>query len=200
MARPWLSAITSALVPNPAPEAVPLLAAAPALAERAAQVAMDPCWAVLVGLDAPVDQDFTIARPEDGPLAWVARNSSKPARRGDEAWVLHARHDWSVAHLEEAPEDIARRLLGALAARLERSSLPVAHLSAHRWRHALASQPIGEPCLFDRALGIGACGDWCLGGRVEAAFLSGRALAGRLLGADGLVGQEDAWGPLAPSA
>lgn len=36
-----------------------------------------------------------------------------------------------------------------------------------------------------------ACGDWCLGGRVEAAFLSGRALAGRLLGADGLIGQDD---------
>jgi predicted NAD/FAD-dependent oxidoreductase len=67
---------------------------------------MDTCWAVLVGLDAPVDQDFTIARPEDGPLAWVARNSSKPARRGGEAWVLHARHDWSVAHLEETPEDM----------------------------------------------------------------------------------------------
>jgi hypothetical protein len=28
------------------------------------------------------------------------------------------------------------------------------------------------------------------GGRVEAAFLSGRALAGRLLGADGLIGQD----------
>ena len=49
-------------------------------------------------------------------------------------------------------------------------------------------------------LGIGACGDWCLGGPVEAAFLSGRALARRLLGADGLVGQDDARGPLAPSA
>jgi predicted NAD/FAD-dependent oxidoreductase len=29
-----------------------------------------------------------------------------------------------------------------------------------------------------RAHGTVACGDWRLGGRVEAAFLSGRALAG----------------------
>jgi renalase len=102
-----IGASDAVVVATPAPQALPLLAAAPALAECAAQVAMDPCWAVLVGLDAPVDQDFTIARPEDGPLAWIARNSSKPAQRGGEAWVLHARHDWSVAHLEEAPEEPA---------------------------------------------------------------------------------------------
>jgi predicted NAD/FAD-dependent oxidoreductase len=83
----------------------------------------------------------------------------------------------STAHLEDAPEDVARRL-----------------------RAAIASASIGEPCLFDRALGIGACGDWCLGGRVEAAFLSGRAIAGRLLGADALVGQNDQVTLLAPSA
>jgi hypothetical protein len=56
---------------------------------------------------------------------------------------------------------------------------------AYRWRYGLASETIGKRCLFDRALSIGACGDWCLGGRVEAASLSGRAIAGRLLRADG---------------
>ncbi|MEY3209703.1 MAG: hypothetical protein RIT28_184, partial [Pseudomonadota bacterium] len=28
----------------------------------------------------------------------------------------------------------------------------------------------------------GACGDWCVGPRVEAAYLSGVAMAGRVLG------------------
>ncbi|MDP2987955.1 MAG: amine oxidase, partial [Hydrogenophaga sp.] len=31
--------------------------------------------------------------------------------------------------------------------------------------------------LFDKALGIGACGDWCLGHRVEDAFVSGLEMA-----------------------
>jgi predicted NAD/FAD-dependent oxidoreductase len=114
--------------------------------------------------------------------------------------VLHARHDWSAAHLEDVPEDVARRLLGAFSALLERSTLPVAHLSAHRRRYAVAAQPVGEPCLFDGELGLGACGDWCLGGgRVEAVFLSGRSIAGRLLAADRPVGQHDVSGPLAHS-
>jgi hypothetical protein len=102
-----------------------------------------------------------------------------------------------VGGAPRGPADVARRSLGASAALLERSSLPVAYL----WRYALALEMVGKPCLFDRArLSIGACGDWCLGGRVEAASLSGRAIAGRLLRADGLVGQGDAPGPLAHSA
>jgi len=35
--------------------------------------------------------------------------------------------------------------------------------------------------LFDPVAGIGACGDWCGGSRVEAAFLSGAAIAGTVL-------------------
>jgi predicted NAD/FAD-dependent oxidoreductase len=35
--------------------------------------------------------------------------------------------------------------------------------------------------LFDPQLGIGACGDWCGGRRVEGAFLSGHALALRII-------------------
>ena len=53
--------------------------------------------------------------------------------------------------------------------------------AAHRWRYARVEEPLGEPCLFDTDLQIGACGDWCLGGKVEVALASGRALAGRII-------------------
>jgi predicted NAD/FAD-dependent oxidoreductase len=38
-------------------------------------------------------------------------------------------------------------------------------------------QAAGAPFLWDAQARIGACGDWCLGPRVEAAFDSGEALA-----------------------
>lgn len=38
-----------------------------------------------------------------------------------------------------------------------------------------AERAIGEPCLWDTDARVGACGDWCLGGRVDAAFDSGLA-------------------------
>lgn len=42
--------------------------------------------------------------------------------------------------------------------------------------------PTSERCFFDAESGIAACGDWAGGPRVEGAFLSGMAAAGRILG------------------
>jgi predicted NAD/FAD-dependent oxidoreductase len=61
-------------------------------------------------------------------------------------------------------------------------ALPVpATLRAHRWRHAFVEQPLGSTCIVDEESAVGACGDWCVAPRVEAAFDSGRALARSLL-------------------
>ena len=47
----------------------------------------------------------------------------------------------------------------------------------HRWLYAKTVQPLGESHLWFRDQGIGLCGDWCLGHRVEDAFVSGLELA-----------------------
>jgi len=49
--------------------------------------------------------------------------------------------------------------------------------SLHRWRYARTANSAGEDFLLDRQLRLAACGDWCLGERVEDAFLSGLRLA-----------------------
>ncbi len=51
------------------------------------------------------------------------------------------------------------------------------HVDSQRWRYAQTLRPLGASHLWDAKTGIGACGDWCLGHRVEDAFLSGLALA-----------------------
>ena len=55
------------------------------------------------------------------------------------------------------------------------------YASAHRWLYALVEQAAGAPCLWNSDMQIGACGDWCIGPRVEAAFESGRAMAEMIL-------------------
>ena len=47
----------------------------------------------------------------------------------------------------------------------------------HRWLYAKTAQPLGESHLWFKNQGIGLCGDWCLGHRVEDAFVSGLELA-----------------------
>jgi predicted NAD/FAD-dependent oxidoreductase len=166
----------------PAPQAAALLetigdAAPSALVAAAASAVMAPCWAMLAAFDPPLDlAGFDAAALDGGPIAWIARNTSKPGRDGLDAWTVHASPEWSTAHLEAVPEAIAPMLLDAFRAATGARSGSTAYLAAHRWRYALVTSPSGQPAVFDPGIGLGICGDWCLGGKIEAAFLSGRAL------------------------
>jgi renalase len=165
------------VVALPAPEAVDLLAGAPALAAEAAAVQMHPCWAVLVAFDEPVAVRFDAAFVLHSPLGWIARDGSKPKRARVETWVLHASTAWSAAHLTQQPDSVGQFLLHAFAD-LVPAGLPIpVHLSAHRWRYAMADPPLARGVIADRRLRLAVCGDWCLGTRIESAFLSGLAAA-----------------------
>ena len=165
----------------PPVQAISLLSSAPDITKRLGDVGMSPCWAAMLGFDKPLDLPFDAAKVDEGPVAWLARNSSKPMRTASESWVLHAEPSWTNEHLEAAPDDILRSLIDRFCTLTETSISPT-YAKAHRWRYALASRPLGEACLFEQDLMLGLCGDWCLAGRVEAAFQSGTALAGRILG------------------
>lgn len=155
--------------------------ASPKLAARAASVEMKPCWAVMLALDSKLDVPYDGAFINEGPLSWIARTSSKPARTSEpERWVLHGSAPWSKAHLEESAEQVTALLLDAAFESMGVPGRAPVWASAHRWRYALADNPLDEGCLYDEATGIGASGDWTHGNRVEGAILSGRAMARRI--------------------
>jgi predicted NAD/FAD-dependent oxidoreductase len=165
----------------PAPQAAPLLRkVAPHQAALAEQVRMAGCWSLMLDYDAPLALNFEAAFINQGPMRWVARDSSKPGRTGRESWLLHASAEWSEEHIERDGDEVAAMLLEAFA----RWGGPAPQRwSAHRWRYASTPQARDEVCLWEPAQGLGVCGDWLNGGTVEAAWLSGQALAQRIIAA-----------------
>jgi predicted NAD/FAD-dependent oxidoreductase len=156
----------------PAPQAVLLL---PHLAPRLAHVRMAPCWTVMLSLP-PNTTGPDVLRPENSPLAWIARENARPhAAQPATAYTIQASAPWSTAHLEDPPEAVAATLTAAFWAATGIAPVPVT-ASTHRWRYALAETPLGQPYIWEAAKNLGLCGDWCLAGRLEAAFLSGHAL------------------------
>lgn len=162
----------------PAEQAEPLLRPVSRwLAEVAAGHRLLPSWTVMARFDARPDLPFEAAFVNEGPLRWVARNSSKPERTGRECWVLQASAAWSAAHLEEEPETAGRALVDAFRAL---GGPEPAAMSVHRWRYA-DCEPADTGSVWEPQSGLGLCGDWLLGGRVEAAWVCGRELARKLL-------------------
>jgi predicted NAD/FAD-dependent oxidoreductase len=162
---------------TPAPQAVPIAASAGLGWPGMQSARYAPCWALLLAFDAPIGLAAASLRPDDDVLAWIARDSTKPGRPlGAETLVAHATPAWSRAHLEDAPETVQAALLARVRQLTGLGATP-RYAAAHRWRYALVDRPAGEPFLWDSGARVGACGDWCIGPRIEAAFDSGEALA-----------------------
>lgn len=179
--QPLLDTFDRVIVSIPAPEAARLVAHLPSLAERVAAVRMQPCWVVMAAFEERVAARFDAAFVHGSPLGWIARNTSKPKRDWKvDAWVLHATNAWSQAHVDDDPEHVGSFLMEAFED-LVRAGLPHAfYATVHRWRYANADPPLAAGALDDAASRLTLCGDWCLGSRIEDAYLSGVAAVDHL--------------------
>ena len=149
-------------------------------------VRMLPCWTLMAVTD-DLDWPWDAAEIDRGPLAQVVRHDRKPGREpaatgsaNSARWVAHATPAWSLAHLEDEPEQVSAALCEALAKLLPGPQPPHwRHARVHRWRYAQLANAAsgGFDCWWSASLGLGVCGDSFGNGSVEAAWGSGDELA-----------------------
>ena len=164
-------------------QAAPLMTASTELTALIAAVTMQPCWAVMATFLAPLNTPFDGAFVNDAPLSWLARNSSKPGRPAvPETWVLHATGSSGATSISK---NRPRILLincwqspGRFTLRSTGNRAPPAPIAGAT---RFPRQPLTKRSFYDCETSLGICGDWCGGPRVEAAFLSGVALAEQVL-------------------
>ncbi len=145
-------------------------------------IKMQACFTVMAGFDTPLDLPWDTLRSEDGAASWIAHNSSKPGRARDQATVIiQSGPDWSERHVGHPKDALERIMLERASELMGLDAAAAKYTTIHRWLYASVLEGAGQDCLSDEGLGIIACGDWCLGGRVEGAYLSGRAAASTLL-------------------
>lgn len=145
-------------------------------------VDLRPCWAVMAVFDAPLLGDLDAAFVNTGPLSWVASQAARPGRPDARAWVLHATPGWSEENLGREPDRVCERLTDAARALPGAAAVAVSFARAHRWRYSIAREPLEVGALWVPERRLVIAGDWCAGSRVEGAFLSGAAAAGRIMG------------------
>ncbi len=164
----------------PAPQALPFLTASDAFTLQARRAEFKPCHALMIRFARPLELDFDAAFVKDSILGWVAREASKPGRDPSNAWLLHSTAAWSEANLELQAERVLERLSAAFETALGLSLPALDGTAVHRWLFARASTPVLGAEFFDESLGLGVCGDWLCGDRIEDAFLSAEGLAGAI--------------------
>ncbi|GIX25978.1 MAG: hypothetical protein KatS3mg122_3209 [Caldimonas sp.] len=173
------------VVAMPAEQAAPLLGASPALAQAMRSVRSQPTWTVMAAWPRALPARGERLQPAAGPLREARRDDTRPGRPRVAGvgcrWVLHASPQWSAHNLDAPAVQVVRRLLEAFSEALGVQLARPVYAEAHLWRHAQVPSPLSEPCGWDAALRIGACGDAWHGADgidgVERAWLSAQALA-----------------------
>lgn len=146
-----------------------------------------PCLTVMAGfsLEAPAPAWDMLYPDTSEILQLVAQDSSKRAAPRYRTFVAQARPAWSRQRLDAPPEQWARELLQEVAALLGPWAGNPLWSYPHRWRYARlgpTSELAGPLCLaFPGGGRLGLAGDvFSPGGGLQAAWLSGTRLAGRL--------------------
>ncbi|GBQ41636.1 hypothetical protein SAMN02746095_03334 [Acidocella aminolytica 101 = DSM 11237] len=160
----------------PAAQAAALLPDASPLWARASTAAMLGCYALMLGLNAPIDLSFDAALVRCGVLSWLSVSQSRPGHQGLPSLVALSSNVWAENHMEDPSDQVIQAMREELE-RFVNQPLQAVHVDLHRWRYANcpASQDI-TPAL-DASLRLAICGDWLHHGRVEAAYLTGYDIA-----------------------
>nr|WP_296750589.1 FAD-dependent oxidoreductase [Thioalkalivibrio sp.] len=164
----------------PAPQIGLLAASAGVRFVELERVRYAPCLTLMLAFDGATGLREPSLSPRDGPVAWIARDHTKPGRASAvETLVVHATPAWSREHVDDAAESTADALLRALRSHI--GDAEPAFRMVHRWLYARVEQTAEAPFLWDPVQLVGACGDWAGGPRVECAFESGEAMATTLI-------------------
>ncbi len=181
-----LSGFDHVVVAIPHGQANDLLEASDLMPDWQSQISdvlVDPCWTLMLAYPnasqpglSHLGPHWNVARSTHHRISWVARESSKPGRSSVERWTIQASPQWSQEHVNDAPDRVKAKLAKAFG-EITGIRAEASHAEVHRWVYAQTRRALGQSYLLNRAAGLGVCGDWCLGNRVENAFISGLELA-----------------------
>ncbi len=138
---------------------------------------MHVCFCLMIGLSQGLNLGWDTLRVKDLPIDWIAINNAKPGRpQGLGTVVVHSEAVWSDAHAEADRGWVQQMMLDTASALLGINLKNAPHIALHRWLYASNKASPNIPCVKGGD-GFVVAGDWCLGGRVQGAWLSGKAAA-----------------------
>jgi renalase len=143
-------------------------------------VTMQPCFALMLGYARPKVFDWDAAFLLKSILSWVSINSSKPNRGELFTIVAMSKNDWAYEHFDQEESTVITEMLLELARISQKKLDDATYIKLKRWKYANAFRKDQPLELIDFASQLACCGDWCISGRIESAFMSSLTLAKKI--------------------
>lgn len=160
----------------PVQQASDLLPSTVSFQAAISEIKMLPCYALMVTLSQAPQIDFDAALVKNTNISWISVNHTKPGRNGF-GLVVHASNAWAADNLHQPLPEVKAAMLETLMDLTGISPDVVEETDIKRWFFANIPKQDGQPYFIDHENQLAACGDWCIAGRVEAAYTSASLLA-----------------------
>lgn len=162
----------------PAEQVESLLPEGNPFSERVSYVGTQGCYVLMLGCNHTfVLPSWRGASIQSACIQWISCNSSKPERAPEPTLVVLSCNQWAEDHINADLQQVQNQLWTAASQILDLSSNKIDHMSVHHWRYANCIKPLQASLVLDKENYIAMCGDWTQGAKVEAAYLSGQAVA-----------------------
>lgn len=172
----------------------------PLVAKQMKRLELSSIWALMAAFDQPLPAPTCGNVQVEGAfvagidaLSWMGNNTAKlqPLQNsGPSCWTFFSTAKYGKKNKvpqESIPtaraERVKREMLQGVekALGLEEGSLPAPlYMKVQLWGAANPVNTPNIPCIFDAYGRVGICGDWLLGSNLEAAALSGMAMANQI--------------------
>lgn len=161
----------------PPMQTIDLLAHHSTITESIRELKMFACYSLMLIPENKLDLGFDGIEFQHPILGWIALNDSKPLRGEKSGIIIQSNFSWAETNLEQTRDFVGKMLKKAAEESLNIRFNNSLYESIHLWRYAIPRQTNNQGYYLDKYNKIGVCGDWCLNGKVESAFLSGYFLA-----------------------
>ena len=157
-----------------------LLASHTPIAQEIREIEMFPCYSLMLIPETPVNLPFDGIKFDHPILGWLSLNDSKPERERCGGLVVQSNFNWARENLDKNREEIGEILQQTVSNLFTLDLSDLKYKSVHLWRYALPSESNTQGYFWDQNNHVAVCGDWCLSGKVESAFLSAHSLFSKL--------------------
>jgi renalase len=146
-----------------------------------AQVSLQACHALMVGLPVPPTMAWIGARVQGSPLKWISVDSRKPGRNPAlTCLVAHTNNVWAQEQLETDPAEVEQILTAELERIVQLSFVGAPYKKLHRWKYAIVAHGRKTGPLVVPEQRFAVTSDWAYSSRLEEVWQAAGELALRL--------------------
>lgn len=133
---------------------------------------MVSCFTLMLGFNKELPIDFDAALVGGSDISWISVNSSKPGRAKGYSLVIHSTNKWAEEHLHDDRNEIMEYICRHASSIIGVDLTSADHKNIHGWHYANIQKQPKQDLFIDEKQKLAVCGDWCIQGIAEAAFIS----------------------------